>query len=102
MGGDGKNGKELELERAKTLNLILEKGLPLLDKYYTSKLEKIEAPKFKLTLFVFGFLLLITLLTTGTLVYFDKVSSDNFTFVLGILIGSAVTLVGNIILGVQE
>jgi hypothetical protein len=88
---------ELELQRNKSFNMLVSQGLPLLEKYFTSKLEKIEAPKFKWTLIIFGSLLTISVVGTGILVYADKVDSANFTFLLGIMIGSIVTLIGDII-----
>ena len=93
---------DLEQEKAKSLNSLLEKAIPLIEKYYSTKLEKIEAPKFKYTLIIFSFLLFVVVIGTGILVFYGKVSSENFTFLIGILIGSVITFLRDIIIEAQQ
>ena len=93
---------KVQLKQQETIQKIVDKGLPLIQRYFTSKIEKIEAPRFKWTFIIFGGLLFASLVGTGLLTYYDKISSENFTFLLGILIGSIVTLMGDIVLQVKE
>ena len=93
-----KEKMKLQQEQNKNFNKLVDKGLPLLEKYFTSKIEKLEVPKFKWTLIVFALVLLVSVGMTGVLTFFGKVGAENFTFLLGILIGAIITLMGDILL----
>jgi len=93
---------DLQIQQAKNFNLLIEKVVPAVEKYFTDKLHKLEAPKFRWTLIVFAILLAIIVIGTGILVYFDKIESTNFIFLLGILVGAMMTLIGDIILEVKQ
>lgn len=88
---------DLQMKQAENFNKLIEKGIPLIERYITARIEKIEAPKFKWTMIIFSLLLFVVIIGTGFLVYQGKVSSDNFTFLVGILIGSVITFLGDII-----
>ena len=89
---------KLQTEQAKNVNKLMEKGLPLVEKYFSTKLEKLEAPRFKWMLIIFGGILVLSVALTGFLTFFGKVSSENFTFLLGILIGAIITLLGDVLI----
>ena len=93
---------KLQTEQAKNLNKIIDKGLPLVEKYFTSKIEKLEAPRFKWMFVIFGAILFISIGLTAFLTYHGKISSENFTFLLGILIGSIITLIGDVIINMRD
>lgn len=88
----------LQQEQTKNFNKLIDKGFPILERYLNAKLEKIEAPKFKWTFIIFGILLVLILASTAFLTFYDKLNPENFTFLLGILIGSIITLLGDILL----
>ena len=87
----------LQQEQAKNFNKLIDKGFPLIERYLNAKLEKIEAPRFKWTFVIFGVLLILILGITAFLTFYDKLNPENFTFLLGILIGSIITLLGDIL-----
>jgi len=89
---------KLQTEQAKNFSKIIEKDLPLIEKYFTAKIEKLEAPRFRWMFIIFGAILFISIGLTGFLTFYDKISSENFTFLLGILIGSIITLIGDVII----
>ena len=89
---------KLQTEQAKNFSKIIEKGLPLVEKYFSAKIEKLEAPRFRWMFIIFGTILLVSIGLTGFLTFYGKISSENFTFLLGILIGSIITLIGDAII----
>ena len=89
---------KLQTEQAKNFSKIIEKGLPLIEKYFTAKIEKLEAPRLRWMFIIFGTILFISIGLTGFLTFYGKISSENFTFLLGILIGSIITLIGDVII----
>ena len=91
---------KLQTEQAKNFNKIIDKGLPLLEKYFTSKIEKLEAPRFRWMFIVFGGILIMSVGLTGFLTFYGKISSENFTFLLGILLGAIITLFGDVLLNI--
>lgn len=91
---------KLQTEQAKNLSKVIDKGLPLVEKYFSAKIERLEAPKFRWMFIIFGAILLISIGLTGFLTFYGKISSENFTFLLGILIGSIITLVGDAIISI--
>lgn len=89
---------KLQTEQAKKFNKIIEESLPLVEKYFTAKIEKLEAPRFRWMFIIFGSILFISIGLTGFLTFYGKISSENFTFLLGILIGSIITLISDVII----
>ncbi len=94
--------KEKELEVQKSQNEMiqhaLDKVIPIADKYFNNKLTAVEGPKIRWSIIGFVLLLFVIVIITGILVYNGKLDGGNFTFMLGTLIGSAITLLGDIIL----
>jgi len=90
-------GLELEIQQAKNFEILIKEVLPLVKDYFTTKLEKVDSPRFKISTLVFGGLLFIIVLITAFLVYIDKLAADNFTFLIGIIVGYAMTHLKNII-----
>lgn len=92
---------KLQVENAKNLGTLIDKGLPIVDKYFSQKIEKVEAPKIRMMFWIFGGILFLSVIITGVLTYTGKVSSDNFTFLLGTLLGTIITLIGDVTIGAE-
>lgn len=89
---------EAQITNAKMFDKAIEQGLPLLKDYLDNKMNKVETPKFKWTIGAFGAILLICVIGSGLLVFFDKMDSGSFTFLLGTLIGGIITFIGDVLL----
>jgi len=88
---------EIQTQNNKMIQQLIEKGLPIADKYFNKKLEKIEAPKIRWSILGFISILALVIVGTGYLVYVEKLDPANFTFLLGIIIGASVTFLGDIL-----
>ena len=71
---------KLQTEQAKNVNKLMEKGLPLVEKYFSTKLEKLEAPRFKWMLIIFGGILVLSVALTGFLTFFGNLLCSTFYF----------------------
>lgn len=91
-----------QIASSKVMQQAVEQGLPLLKEYVETKVHKLESPKFKWSILIFGSILLICVIGSGVLVFFDKLDSGSFTFLLGTLIGGMITFLGDVILPPQQ
>ena len=89
---------ELQTQNNKVLQQLINKGLPIIEKYINAKLEKVEGPRVRWSIVGFIGVLFIVVVGSGFLVYTGKLESGNFTFLLGTLIGATITFLGDIIL----
>ncbi len=89
---------ESQNQSTKLLQQALEKALPVVEKYFNAKLERVESPKVRWSIIGFIGILLMVLVMTSFLVYKGKLDSSNFTFLLGTLIGATISLLGDVIL----
>lgn len=92
---------ESQIASSKLFEKAVEQGFPLLKEYMEVKVQKIESPKFKWSILIFGGILLISVIGSGFLVFMDKLDSGSFTFLLGTLIGGMITFLGDIIMPQQ-
>ena len=88
---------ELQKENAKTMQNLFDKGVPLISDYMNKKLQKVETPKVRWPIIGFVIILTIIVVGSGLLVYLGKLDSDNFTLLLGTLIGASISLLRDII-----
>jgi len=88
---------ELQTQNNRLLQQLIDKGLPIVDKYFNKKLEKVEGPKIRWSVIGFVAVLFVIIIGTGWLVYVGKLDPANFTFLLGTIIGASVTFLGDII-----
>ena len=93
--------QELQIENSKILQKAVEQGLPLMRDYYQAKMQTVESPKFKWSILLFGTILFICVIGSGVLVFFEKLDSGSFTFLLGTLIGGIITFMGDLLLPQQ-
>ena len=93
---------ELQAEQSRKVSSLIHKGISALEKYHTEKLRRLDAPKFRWTLIIFASLLFLIVFGSGFLLFFDKIDKSNFTFLLGILIGAIMALIGDVILEAQQ
>lgn len=93
---------QLQEQQAKNFNTLIEKALPLVEKYFTTRLEKLEAPKFKISSIIFSTILLVIVIGSGVLVFYGKITSDNFTFLIGVIVGYLMTFIKNIVMIERE
>jgi len=89
---------ELQAQNAQFFHETVRKILPIAEKYYTTKLTKVEAPKVRWSIVGFLIVLCVVVVVSGILVYAGKMESSNFTFLLGTLVGGSITFLGDIIL----
>ncbi len=92
--------KQLELQKQnkEILQKVVDKGLPILDKYIHTQLKTVDAPRVRWSIIGFLGILFIIILGSGFLVYSGKLDSGSFTFLLGTLIGASITFLGDTIL----
>ncbi|NKQ38980.1 MAG: hypothetical protein HF967_05845 [Methanosarcinales archaeon] len=88
---------EVEVEKIKVYHILLEKGLPILEKYLENQ-QKIEKPKFKWGMIIFIGIIALVIVPTAILVFNDRVDGSNFTFLLGTLIGATLTLFSKLLI----
>ena len=93
---------ELQIQQAKNLGIILDRVVPAVEKYYSEKMKRLEEPRFKWTLVAFAIILVVIVGVSAYLLYLDKIPAENFTFLLGILVGAIMALLGDIILEAQQ
>jgi hypothetical protein len=91
-----------QIENAKVLQTAVEQGMPLLKDYLHAKMKNVDSPKFKWSIVLFGAVLLVCVIGSGFLVFFDKMESGSFTFLLGTLIGGIITFMGDLLLPQQQ
>lgn len=101
MVGKEHSNPELGAKQVELWTKIVDKGIPLLEKYIESK-NNLEKPKFKWGILAFIFILSLMVLVTAFLVYAGKVDGSNFTFLLGTLIGATIAILGDILLPVEN
>lgn len=92
--------KQLELQQknSEILMQVVSQGMPLLKEYCDSKMKHIEGPKIRWSIIGFLGILFLIVLVTGFLVYVGRLDGSNFTFLLGTLIGGAITFLGDMLL----
>lgn len=90
---------EIQKEQTKNVGILIDKVAPLIEKYYTTKLEKIEAPKFRWSAIIFGIILAGIIGGSMFLVYEGKMGADNFTFLAGVVVGYMMTFIKDLTLG---
>lgn len=88
---------ELQLRNSEMFQKIIEKGMPILEKYLDSQITKVDAPKIKYSIFGLIMVLFGTLCLTGFLLYKGKLDSGSFTFLLGTILGASITFFGNLV-----
>jgi len=93
---------ELQLEQAKNFGMLIDKLVPVAERYLTAKMEKLEAPKFKWSYIVVCILLVILLVGSMILAYYGKISSENFAFLMGTVVGYLMTFMKDVIIGNGE
>jgi len=96
-----RNQLEIQKQQAKNIELAINKIAPIAEKYFVTKLEKLEAPRFRWTAIIFGILLGIIVIGVMCLVYAGKVGADNLVFLLGIIVGYMITLMREVVLGFE-
>ena len=69
--------------------------------YFEKKLKHIEGPKIRWSIIGFLGMLLLIVIGTGVLVFYGKLDSGSFTFLLGTLIGGSITFLGDLLLPPQ-
>lgn len=89
---------DLQIKNSEILKSAVEEGLPLAKEYFEKKMHHIEGPKIRWSIIGFLGILIIIVLGTGFLVYEGKLDSGSFTFLLGTLIGGAITFLGDLLL----
>ena len=92
---------ELQMQNNQILRQAIEKGLPILEKYFNKRLELVESPKIRWSILGFVGILFVVVIGSGFLVYAGKLESGNFTFLLGTLLGATITFLGDIVLAPQ-
>ncbi len=90
---------EIQKEQTKNFGILIDKVAPLIEKYYSAKLEKIEAPKFRWSAIIFGIMLVVIVVGSMYLVYEGKLGADNFTFLVGVIVGYMMTFIKDLTLG---
>lgn len=93
--------QDVQIENSKIIQKAVDQGLPLMKEYYHAKMKHVESPKFKWSMILFGTILFICVVGSGVLVFFDKLDSGSFTFLLGTLIGGIITFMGDLLLPQQ-
>ena len=94
------NKKMLSLEETRTnfFKDLADRIIPLADEHFNNKMLHLESPKLKLSFWIFGLILFIIVIICGILVFFDKLEGSNFTFLLGVLIGSVMVMLGDVLI----
>lgn len=78
---------EFEKEKLKLWRETLNKIVPAITEYQTTRLEKVIIPVFRISNITFSLLLAVIIIGSGVLLYLDKLGASNFTFLLGIALG---------------
>jgi len=89
---------DLQMKNSEVMQKLITEGSPILREYLEKKMKHIEGPKIKWSIIGFLGILIIIVIGTGFLVFEGKVDASNFTFLLGTLIGGAITFLGDMIL----
>ncbi|MBI2444842.1 hypothetical protein HYV43_00455 [Candidatus Micrarchaeota archaeon] len=89
---------KLQLKSQENIQMLVEKGLPILEKYYQTKLERLETPKVQWTIIGFLVILILVTLGAGIMTYLGKLDQGNFTFLLGTLLGVSVTMLKEVVM----
>jgi len=66
-------------------------AIPLIVKYYSTKLEKIEAPRMKHVSYTYGIIVFLIVAGSLGLVYVGKLDSSSFTLLIGVVVGHLMT-----------
>ena len=90
--------QDAQIENSKVIQSAVDQGLPLMKEYYHAKMRTVEAPKFRWSIILFGTILFVCVVGSGVLVFFDKLDSGSFTFLLGTLTGGIITFMGDLLL----
>jgi len=88
---------EYQIELWKIIERISKEMVPLVKEYYTKKIEKLDAPMFKTSTYVFGAIIVLIVIASTFLVYVNKLSSDSFAFLIGVLVGYVFSFVKSIV-----
>ncbi len=91
-----------QTEQNKELIKVAKRVTEAIEKYYTLKLTKLEAPKFKWSTTLFSVIILLIVVGSGLLVYYGKLSSSNFTLLIGVIVGYLMTFIKNVVLVQSE
>lgn len=86
----------IENKKIDTWQDVYNEVMPLLKEFINNKYD-FEKKKFKTGMFLFVVILAIVLVTTSVFVFFGKMDDENFTFLLGILLGSLITLFNEVL-----
>ncbi len=82
---------EIQKQQAKNFNLLLEKGIPAIEKYLNAKLVHYDKPRFKYAIGGVCLILLIIVIGSMFLVFNGLLGADAFTFLMGIIVGYLLT-----------
>ena len=82
---------ELQKEQTKNTQTLIEQGLPVVEQYFSKKMQHVDNPRFKWATIVFGLILFTIVVGSGILVYEGKIDAGNFTFLLGVIVGYMMT-----------
>ena len=93
--------QEAQIENSKVIQKAVDQGLPLMKEYYHAKMKTVDSPKFKWSILLIGTILFVCVVGSGILVFFNKMDSGSFTFLLGTLIGGIITFMGDLLLPQQ-
>ena len=88
---------DLQIEQQKQMNILLDCGIPALEKYYSAKLEQLEAPRFKWSSAIVAIILAGIILAASFLVYNDKLSSESYVFLVGVIVGYLLTFLKELV-----
>ena len=92
---------EAQIENSKVMQKAVDQGMPILKEYLHAKMQTVDSPKIRWSIILFGLILGLSVLGSGILVFFDKMDSGSFTFLLGTLIGGIITFMGDLLLPQQ-
>jgi hypothetical protein len=82
---------ELEIEKTRSLNKIIEEIIPKLSEYFEKRMVGHETPILKQSIWIFFSIIILIVLGTGFLVYTQKLDTTSFTFLIGTVLGYLLT-----------